>query len=159
MAFNPTTFKRGVSLGMWSMPTQGTPIQPYDYQNDPRFLGLSKEKQAEFNQRSLESDINAASNAALLGQLAGRQYTLDEIGDYQERQARRAQELGKESLKEAYKYTTLANIPKTIAQSFGNIAAMNVLGARNATEAMAATLQAYPRISPVNIQFQESKYF
>jgi hypothetical protein len=133
---------------MWSMPTQGTPIQPYDYQNDPRFLGLSKEKQAEFNQRSLESDINAASNAALLGQLAGRQYTLDEIGDYQERQARRAQELGKESLKEAYKYTTLANI-----------AAMNVLGARNATEAMAATLQAYPRISPVNIQFQESKYF
>jgi hypothetical protein len=84
---------------------------------------------------------------------------LERMGRFREQEARRAQELGKESVQEAFKYSTLANIPKTIAQSFGNIAAMNVLGARNATEAMATTLASYPRASFASAPFQPQKYF
>ena len=141
------------------MPNQASSAESFNLELDPRFLRLSDEEKNKLRQRSLETQMEAASTAAALAPFTPQQYSLDELGAFREREARRAQELGKESLQEAYKYTTLANIPKTIAQSFGNIAAMNVLGARNATEAMATTLQAYPRISPVNIQFQESKYF
>jgi muconolactone delta-isomerase len=84
---------------------------------------------------------------------------LERMGRFREQEARRAQELGKESVQEAFKYSTLANIPKTIAQSFGNIAAMNVLGARNATEAMAQTLASYPRASFPAVPYQPQKYF
>jgi len=83
---------------------------------------------------------------------------LNRMEGFREREARRAQELGKESVREAFKYSTLANIPKTIAQSFGNITAMNVLGARNATEAMAQTLASYPRASFTSVPFQPQKY-
>ena len=87
------------------------------------------------------------------------QEELDRMGGFRQQEARAAQELGKESVQEAFKYSTLANIPKTIAQSFGNIAAMNVLGARNATEAMAQTLASYPRASFPAVPYQPQKYF
>jgi hypothetical protein len=78
---------------------------------------------------------------------------------FQERQARLAQELGKESVEKAYQYSTLANIPKQIAEGFGNAAMIKVLGARNASEAMNQTLASYPRLNLQATSFQPQKYF
>ena len=77
---------------------------------------------------------------------------------FQERQARLAQELGKESVEKAYQYSTLANIPKQIAEGFGSQAALNVLGARNAVEAMNQTLTAYPKLNFPMTPFRAEKY-
>lgn len=78
---------------------------------------------------------------------------------FREREARRAQELGKESVGTAAKYSMLANIPKTIAQSFGNIAAMNLYGGRAIPETFANTLANYPRPQFSQYQYQPEKYF
>lgn len=77
---------------------------------------------------------------------------------FQERQARLAQELGKESVKKAYQYSTLANIPKQISEGFGNQAALTVLGARSAVDAMNQTLASYPQMSFAMTPFRAEKY-
>lgn len=64
--------------------------------------------------------------------------------DAQERMLNFAQGLGKESVETAYKYKTLADIPKTIAQGFGNIAATNLYGG----QVLAAPYN-YPRLQPI----------
>lgn len=86
------------------------------------------------------------------------QEELDRMGGFQEQQARIAQELGKESVEKAYQYSTLANIPKQIAEGFGSQAALNVLGARNAVEAMNQTLTAYPKLNFPMTPFRAEKY-
>ena len=78
--------------------------------------------------------------------------------EYYGSQARRAQELGKESVGEAFKYSMLANIPKQISEGFSNQAALTVLGARSAVDAMNQTLSAYPRMSFPMTQFRAEKY-
>jgi hypothetical protein len=121
---------------------------------DPRFKQLPDKVQEAY---SLLPLIQGAGDQA--EDLNKTKEKLKMYDEYYGSQARRAQELGKESVQEAFKYSTLANIPKTIAQSFGNIAAMNVLGARNATEAMAQTLASYPRASFPAVPYQPQKYF
>ena len=86
------------------------------------------------------------------------QEELDRMGGFQQEQARFAQELGKESVEKAYQYSTLANIPKQIAEGFGSQAALNVLGARNAVEAMNQTLTAYPKLNFPMTPFRAEKY-
>jgi hypothetical protein len=86
-------------------------------------------------------------------------YTLEELGRFREQEARRAQELGKESVREAFKYGMLANIPKTISQSFGNISAMNLLAGQGIADTYARTLAAYPRPQFATANFQSQKYF
>ena len=86
-------------------------------------------------------------------------YTLEELGQFREQEARRAQELGKESVREAFKYGMLANIPKTISQSFGNISAMNLLAGQGIADTYARTLAAYPRPQFATANFQSQKYF
>ena len=82
----------------------------------------------------------------------------DRSFEFQERQARLAQELGKESVKKAYQYSTLANLPKQISEGFGNQAALNILGARSAVDAMNQTLQAYPKMSFQTSAFNPQRY-
>jgi hypothetical protein len=86
------------------------------------------------------------------------QEELDRMGGFQQEQARFAQELGKESVEKAYQYSTLANIPKQIAEGFGSQAALNVLGARNTVEAMNQTLTAYPKLNFPMTPFRAEKY-
>ena len=87
------------------------------------------------------------------------QEELDRMGGFQQEQARFAQELGKESVKKAYQYSTLANLPKQISEGFGNQAALNILGARSAVDAMNQTLQAYPKMSFQTSAFNPQRYF
>lgn len=94
----------------------------------------------------------------------GNQYQLMQayLGEEEKRKQREAeyrQKLGKESLAETAKYQMLFNIPQTISQSFGNIAAMQALGARNATEALATTLASYPRTGFNILTAQPQSYF
>jgi mannosyltransferase OCH1-like enzyme len=84
---------------------------------------------------------------------------LQRMEGFREREARRAQELGKEANREAFKYSMLANIPKTIAQSFGNISAMNLYAGQSIPEAFSKTLANYPRAQFSSYQFQPEKYF
>jgi hypothetical protein len=88
------------------------------------------------------------------------QEELDRMGGFQQSQARAAQELGKESIKKAYQYSTLAKLPQQISEGFGAQAALNILGARSAVDAMNQTLQAYPRMSFASVPYQgPQKYF
>jgi len=64
-----------------------------------------------------------------------------------------------ELMKQAAPYKLLFDIPQTISQSFGNQATLNVLGARNAAEAMSTTLASYPRSQFASYPFQPQKYF
>jgi hypothetical protein len=61
--------------------------------------------------------------------------------------------------KERFKYAMLASIPKTIAQSFANVSAMNLQGGQNVTDTFSRTLASYPRaqFNTPNIQYE--KYF
>ena len=94
-----------------------------------------------------------------------------EIGlllNYAERMAspeKREQELkaklayDKEQMKQAFPYLMAREIPRQISEGFAQNAALTVLGARNATEAMTQTLQAYPRMSFASAPYQSQKYF
>jgi len=64
-----------------------------------------------------------------------------------------------ELMKQAAPYKLLFDIPQTISQSFSNQATLNVLGARNAAEAMSTTLASYPRSQFASYPFQPQKYF
>ena len=86
------------------------------------------------------------------------QEELGRIRGFQQEQARFAQELGKESVEKAYQYSTLANLPKQISEGFGNQAALTVLGARSAVDAMNQTLASYPRMSFAMTPFRAEKY-
>ena len=62
-------------------------------------------------------------------------------------------------MRDAAPYKVLFDLPRQISEGFGNQAAMNVLGARSAVDAMNQTLQAYPRPAFVSAPFQAQKYF
>jgi hypothetical protein len=68
-------------------------------------------------------------------------------------------EFDKEQMAAAAPYHYLSQMPGQIAQGFGNAAAMNILGARSAVDAMNQTLQAYPRTAFTSAPFQAQKYF
>lgn len=148
-------FKQGNNLGMFNY---GQP-QASDFRQSPGFLNLSKEKQQELEEADIKSQIQARATGAALAPYVQQPYTLDELGRFREQEARRAQELGKESVREAFKYSTLANIPKTIAQSFGNIAATNLYAGQAVTDTFAKTLAAYPRAQFSTYEFRPEKYF
>ena len=79
---------------------------------------------------------------------------------------KRAQELqakltyDKEQMKQAFPYLMAREIPRQISEGFLNQAAMTVLGARSAVDAMNQTLQAYPKMSFASVPYQgPQKYF
>jgi len=148
-------FKQGNKLGMFNY---GQP-QVSDFRQSPSFLNLPKEKQQALEEADIKSQIEARATGAALAPYLQQPYTLDELGRFREQEARRAQELGKESLREAFKYSTLANIPKTIAQGFGNIAATNLYAGQAVADTFAKTLANYPRAQFASYQYQPEKYF
>ena len=86
------------------------------------------------------------------------QEELGRIRGFQQEQARFAQELGKESVEKAYQYSTLAKLPQQISEGFGKQAALTVLGARSAVDAMNQTLASYPQMSFAMTPFRAEKY-
>ena len=148
-------FKQGNKLGMFNYGQS----QVSDFRQSPSFLNLPKEKQQALEEADIKSQIEARATGAALAPYLQQPYTLDELGRFREQEARRAQELGKESLREAFKYSTLANIPKTIAQGFGNIAATNLYAGQAVADTFAKTLANYPRAQFASYQYQPEKYF
>lgn len=155
MAFSDV-FKQGSRLGMFSAPAQPGAL---NVENIPGFSALSPEKQNELREQGIKSQIEAQATAGAISPFVQQPYTLDELGRFREQEARRAQELGKESLREAAKYSMLTGLPKTISQSFGNMAAMNLYAGQAVADTFAKTLANYPRAQFASYQFQPEKYF
>lgn len=61
-------------------------------------------------------------------------------------------------MRAAAPYKFAFDLPKQIAEGFGNQAALNILGARSAVDAMNQTLQAYPKMSFQTSAFNPQRY-
>lgn len=68
-------------------------------------------------------------------------------------------EFDQQRMRAAAPYKLLFDLPKQISEGFGNQAALTVLGARSAVDAMNQTLQAYPKMSFQTSAFNPQKYF
>lgn len=147
------TAQQGQQVGMFS------PSALERLQQNPIFKRFSPEDQASFLKDALKSEHEINLMREATQGMNRPQYTLQELGQFREQEARRAQELGKESLKEAFKYGMLANIPKTISQSFGNIAAINLAAGQGVADTYSRTLANYPRAQFATFNFQPQKYF
>jgi hypothetical protein len=64
----------------------------------------------------------------------------------------------KEQMKQAFPYLMAREIPRQISEGFSNQAAMTVLGARSAVDAMNQTLASYPQMSFPMTPFRAEKY-
>jgi hypothetical protein len=64
----------------------------------------------------------------------------------------------KEQMKQAFPYLMAREIPRQISEGFGNQAALTVLGARSAVDAMNQTLASYPQMSFPMTPFRAEKY-
>jgi hypothetical protein len=64
----------------------------------------------------------------------------------------------KEQMKQAFPYLMAREIPRQISEGFGNQAAMTILGARSAVDAMNQTLASYPQMSFPMTPFRAEKY-
>jgi len=122
---------------------------------DPAQLQQAKELGYDFSKTNL---LESAIAGRLLNLDETMRRQLDEQSERRLREARAAQELGKESLAETAKYQMLFNIPQGISQAFGTQAMLNLLGARSATDALATTLANYPRAQFASYQFQPQSY-
>jgi hypothetical protein len=65
----------------------------------------------------------------------------------------------KEQMKQAFPYLMAREIPRQISEAYSNQAAMTVLGARSAVDAMNETLRARPPMSFASVPYQYQKYF
>jgi len=64
----------------------------------------------------------------------------------------------KEQMKQAFPYLMAREIPRQISEGFGKQAAMTILGARSAVDAMNQTLTSYPQMSFPMTPFRAEKY-
>ena len=67
-------------------------------------------------------------------------------------------EFDQERMRAAAPYKLLFDLPKQISEGFGNQAALTVLGARSAVDAMNQTLASYPQMSFPVTPFRAEKY-
>ena len=65
----------------------------------------------------------------------------------------------KEQMKQAFPYLMAREIPRQISEGFANQAAMTVLGARSAVDAMNETMRARTPLSFASAPYQVQKYF
>lgn len=154
MAFSDTVAK-GNQIGMFGWNPLANIRSQEDYNKLPE--GLKNVYNEALGYRSIIGD------RSIIGGLnespEERKQRLQVELDAQKQMLNFAQGLGKESVETAYKYSTLANIPKTIAQSFGNIAATNLYGAQAIVDSLAKTMGQYPRAQFSSIPYQPQKYF
>ena len=67
-------------------------------------------------------------------------------------------EFDQQRMRAAAPYKFAFDLPKQIAEGFGAQAALNVLGARSAVDAMNQTLTAYPKLNFPMTPFRAEKY-
>ena len=117
--------------------------------------GLPEEQRKYAFEKLLTPDRSSSDINSLMG-------IIDKINDPERRKETLDQQLAydKARMKEAFPYLMAREIPRQISEGFGNQAALNVLGARSAVDAMNQTLQAYPRMSFASVPYQgPQKYF
>ena len=103
------------------------------------------------------SGINAPSGSSLddiIGEAIRRSFD----PNFQKETLRNKLAYDKEQMKQAFPYLMAREIPRQISEGFGNQAAMTILGARSAVDAMNQTLQAYPKMSFQTSAFNPQKY-
>jgi hypothetical protein len=135
-------FSAGISLG----DNLTTPLsqKPIDYMN----IGESTSGSSSLSPYDNNSEIGILLNYA-------REINSPEKRE-QELKAKLAYD--KEQMKQAFPYLMAREIPRQISEGFGNQAAMTILGARSAVDAMNQTLSAYPRMNFPMTQFRAEKY-
>ena len=103
------------------------------------------------------SSLNPYDNSSEIGMLLNY---AREMGSSERREQELKSKLAydKEQMKQAFPYLMAREIPRQISEGFGNQAAMTILGARSAVEAMNQTLQAYPKMSFQTSAFNPQKY-
>ncbi len=149
---NTTTLAFGQKLGMFPGISYGAPMATGFSSEEDKLLTPEQRSQDILDRR--KDERYAAFLAPFL-----KQPTLEELEAAEERRARRAQEIGKESLKEGFKYSMLANIPKSISQAYAGLAATNLYGGQAIADTAARTLGAYPSPQFASVNFQPQKYF
>lgn len=156
----PSTLLSGQKLGMFTnaFSPGAQPNLGFRVEDQPGFSSLSPEKQNELREKAISGNIEAQQTLNVLAPFY-KQPSLEELEAAEERRARRAQEIGKGSLEEGFKYSMLANIPKSIAQAYSGIAATNLYGGQAIADTVTKTLGAYPSPQFSTVNFQPQKYF
>lgn len=111
-------FKTGILGGSFQSPTSAqNPLDQFSslYKN-PDFTKLP------------ESVQNTIITSGLIGGLNKPQYSIEELEGLREREARRAQELGKESLRETMKAKMFYDLPGNVAKAFSGPASVYYAG-------------------------------
>jgi len=140
---------------LYKSQTPKQPTQDSDWESVIQGLDAEGQKQARLDRARALSESYGLRSSGLIPPYA----TPEELLEIRKQDMRAAQEIGKESLKEGFKYSMLANIPKSIAQAYSGIAATNLYGGQAITDAMSKTLAAYPRPQFATVNFQPQKYF
>lgn len=87
---------------------------------------LPQEQQEKARIKLIESQIEAQATKQAISPLFQQPYNLEELGKFREDEARRAQQLGKESLwQTGAAYALFKGIPQTISSSFARTADIN----------------------------------
>ena len=79
--------------------------------------------------------------------------------NYQKETLRNKLDYDKEQMKQAFPYLMAREIPRQISEGFANQAAMTVLGARSAVDAMNETMRSRTPLSFASAPYQIQKYF
>ena len=125
------------------------PAELYDsYGNIPEDLKKDLIRQEMFN-RSTAADT------------LGVKELLDVVDNPQRRKEILDQQLAydKARMKEAFPYLMAREIPRQISEGFSNQAALTVLGARSAVDAMNETMRARTPLAFASAPYQSQKYF
>jgi hypothetical protein len=121
---------------------------------------LPKTEQDKLRVERAQSEMRADETRRALAPFYQQPYTLEELGKFREQEARRAQELGKESVETAFKYGMLANIPKAITQASTAAALMKLAAGESAQRGGQNILNAYANMQlPSSPMYQSREYF
>lgn len=93
--------------------------------------------------KASETERNTMLTAGMIGALNKPQYTLPELEAFREREARRAQELGKESLRETIKAKMFYDLPGNVARAFSGPASVYYAGMSQVPNVYNAAAQSF----------------
>jgi hypothetical protein len=149
---NLTTMERPLSQQTGG--ADSSPFNPVDYYNSLEGLPESAR-----NSLLLQEVNNRSSNK--IGEDDTLLKILDKFSDPLRQKETLNNQLAydKARMKEAFPYLMAREIPRQISEGFSNQAAMTVLGARSAVDAMNETMRARTPLSFASAPYQVQKYF
>jgi len=148
-------FPTGFSLNRETSGTSSSPPGVVDYFNSLKGSGLPENLINDLvRQKALNENNPEIATTSFLEKVYAdqndpvkRKQTLDQQLAYDQKR-----------MSAAFPYLMAREIPRQISEGFGNQAAMTILGARSAVDAMNQTLTAYPQMSFSMTPFRAEKY-